>query len=224
MKKFFTLPDKTRRIVIAVLLLVCLLSCLLAIFTHHTVREGGRYNTKNDVALYLYTYKHLPYNYVTKSQVSNSGRQPKDGKYIGGDRFYYSGAIKEHTQNQNLRECDISYPRNTTLRGTKRLVFAVDCSEVFYTKDHYSTFVKVTKWKINATSNTFTIVFVVGCSFWFTLVAYVFTNKGKQYKAVVATDLKHSFVIIGKTIENIDLKHIFATIGKTIENIFTKKR
>jgi hypothetical protein len=224
MKKFFALPDKTRRIAIAVLLLICMLSCLLSIFTQNYVFENGVYTSKKDVALYLYTYKHLPYNYVTKSQVSNSGRQPKDGKYIGGDVFYYRDAIKKHTQNQNLRECDISYPTNTTLRGTKRLVFAADCSEVFYTKDHYSTFVKVTKWKINATSNVFTIVFVVGCSFWFALVAYVFTNKGKQYKAVVATDLKHSFVIIGKTIENIDLKHVFATIGKTIENIFTKKR
>ena len=196
MKKFFALPDKTRRIVIAVLLLAFLLSCLLSIVTQNYVFENRDYTSKKDVALYLYTYKHLPYNYVTKSQVKNSGYQPSSGQYIGGDRFYYSGAIIKHTQNRDLRECDISYPTNTTKRGVKRLVFTADCSEVFYTRNHYTTFVKITKWQLNATSNMYSFVFGICFATWAVLIVYVYTKDGKQYKVVLANDLKYVCNII----------------------------
>ncbi len=81
------------------------------------------------------------------------------GTYIGGNTFYYTGAIKQYTSNTSLREADVDYPSNKTERGTKRLVYTVDCSEVFYTDDHYKTFTAVTKWSINAASNVFWIFF-----------------------------------------------------------------
>lgn len=134
-------------------LFVCALS------TRTYVHQGGSYHDKNHVSLYLYTYKELPSNYIRKEQADDSSCQPDDGTYIGGDTFYYSGPIKQYTSNTNLREADIDYPSNKTERGTKRLVYAVNCSEVFYTNDHYKSFTKVTRWSINGASNVFWIFF-----------------------------------------------------------------
>ena len=126
-----------------------------------TVRENRAYHTKNEVALYLYTYKKLPNNYIGKNQTSNFGIQPRDGKYIGGDIFYYSGEIKKYTNNSELRECDVDYPSNDSKRGVKRLVYASDCSEIFYTSNHYGSFEEIERWEINLASNVGWTLFVV---------------------------------------------------------------
>lgn len=132
---------------------------ICALSTRIYVHQGGSYHDKNHVSLYLYTYKELPSNYIRKQQAENSSYQPDDGMYIGGNTFYYSGAIKQYTSNSSLREADIEYPSNISERGTKRLVYTVDCSEVFYTDDHYKTFTEVTRWSINWASNVFWIFF-----------------------------------------------------------------
>ncbi len=133
---------------------------ICALSTRTYIHQGGAYSDKNHVSLYLYTYKELPSNYIRKQDAEDSGLQPDNGKYIGGNTFYYTGAIKQYTSNTSLREADVEYPTDKTeKRGKKRLVYTVDCSEVFYTDDHYETFSKVTRWSINGTSNVFWIFF-----------------------------------------------------------------
>lgn len=150
------------------LLFLTLLFLILPIATRVRVKESGTYTTRDYVALYLFTYHHLPGNYVLKSDpsVKDSGMQPSDGRYIGGDVFYYSGKIRNYTDKTELRECDLSYDESKTERGSKRLVYAVDCSEIFYTYTHYGqngepAFVRVTKFSIQKTSNVLWIIFAV---------------------------------------------------------------
>ncbi|MBQ1907027.1 MAG: ribonuclease, partial [Firmicutes bacterium] len=55
--------------------------------------EGGSYTSKEDVALYLWTYGKLPGNFITKSAAQKKGweggslEKYAPGKSIGGDRF-----------------------------------------------------------------------------------------------------------------------------------------
>ena len=156
--------------ILVVLLFLTLLFLILSLATRVRVKENRAYSSKNEVALYLFTYKELPSNYILKSSVpkSEQGRQPANGAYFGGDVFRNEGHIVDdhYTTKTDLRECDLSYPDDPSTRGLKRLVYSADCSEVFYTWTHYGdrgdpAFVKVTKWSINAVSNTFLILFIV---------------------------------------------------------------
>ncbi len=176
---------------------------ICALSTRTYISQNGSYHDKNHVALYLYTYKQLPSNYITKQKSEDSGKQPSDGKYIGGNMYWYSGKIKDYTTNQNLREADIDYPTNTRERGTKRLVYTVDCTEIYYTNDHYQTFTFITRWSINAASNVFWIFFgtiiTIGIGYSIYLVA-----KGKEKRTVyineIATASKNYLKIIGYVI------------------------
>lgn len=159
------------------LLVSTLFICALSTRTY--ISQNGSYHDKNHVALYLYTYKQLPPNYITKQQSEDSGKQPSDGKYIGGNAYWYRGKIKGYTTSQNLREADIDYPTNTTERGTKRLVYTVDCTEIYYTNDHYQTFTYITKWSINAASNVFWIYFGTIITIGIGYSAYL-VSKGKE--------------------------------------------
>lgn len=104
---------------------------------------NGSYTTKEDVALYLHTYKKLPKNFITKSEaeklgwVSTKGNLWKvtDHKSIGGDTF---GNREGLLPDGKWVECDINYNGGT--RGSERLVFSKDCSQIYYTGDHYETF------------------------------------------------------------------------------------
>ena len=162
-----TMKPNRRAVIVAVwiITMVVLLICTAA--TRTTVHENGRYHTKKEVALYLYTYKKLPSNYLLKSETEKSGEQPEDGYYIGGDVFRYAKKITEYTEKTDLRECDLDYPENTSRRGQKRLVYAADCSEIFYTDTHYGddgdpAFVPVKKKDINKTSDIFQAFSIVG--------------------------------------------------------------
>ena len=154
-------PSSKGRTAIVYTIYLFLVSILFvcALSTRTYVHQGGSYRDKNHVSLYLFTYKELPSNYIRKQQADNSSYQPNDGTYIGGNTFYYTGAIKQYTSNSSLREADVEYPSDTSERGTKRLVYTVDCSEIFYTNDHYKTFAAVTRWSINGASNVFWIFF-----------------------------------------------------------------
>ena len=162
--------NKIRRAILVSLLFLTVLFLILSLATRVRVREDRAYTTANEVALYLFTYKKLPSNYILKSSVSKSeqGKQPATGLYFGGDVFRNEGHIVDdnYTTKTDLRECDISYPDDPSNRGLKRLVYSADCTEIFYTWTHYGDrgdppFVKVTKWDINAASNTFLIFLIV---------------------------------------------------------------
>ena len=139
--------------------------------TRKTVKEGNYYSDKENVALYLYTYKKLPDNYIFNER--NNGKQPKDGKYYYREHKY-EDAIKDYVEHnglsglkdKNLYECDLSYPEGRENRGVLRLVYTEDCKQIFYTGTHYGeegspAFETLTKWSLNRASNILWIIFAV---------------------------------------------------------------
>lgn len=109
------------------------------------IAEDGSYTSKEDVALYLHTYGHLPSNYITKKDAEELGWNSKEGnlrdvapgKSIGGSRFgNYEGNLPE-AAGRKYYECDIGYDGG--YRGAERIIYSND-GLVYYTEDHYKTF------------------------------------------------------------------------------------
>lgn len=108
------------------------------------VTEDGIYTTRDDVALYLHLYGHLPENFITKKQAQELGwnggsLEPyAPGKCIGGSRFgNYEGLLPEK-EGRSYTECDID-TLGADSRGAKRIVFSND-GLIYYTDDHYESF------------------------------------------------------------------------------------
>ena len=106
------------------------------------INENSYYTTKEEVALYLVTYKKLPSNYMTKNNynnMTNSGTDLPAGSStrIGGDRYYNSdGDLPDF--GGAWSECDVNASGPTpSQRGSKRIVFTWNF-RMFYTDDHYS--------------------------------------------------------------------------------------
>ena len=77
------------------------------------IDEDSAYTTKDDVALYIHTYGHLPDNFITKKDAQALGwpggsLEPyAPGKCIGGSRFgNYEGLLPE-ADGRTYTECDI---------------------------------------------------------------------------------------------------------------------
>ena len=106
-----------------------------------SIDEAGTYNSAEDVSLYLYTYGHLPENYITKNEARDLGwtggsvEKYAPGHAIGGDRF---GNREGVLPDGNYHECDIDTIGENS-RGAKRLVYSDD-GRIYYTEDHYETF------------------------------------------------------------------------------------
>ena len=105
----------------------------------------GSYTTKEDVALYIYSYGCLPSNFITKEEARDLGWEGGGlddyayGKCIGGDRFgNYEGLLPEES-GRKWTECDIDTMHKDS-RGAKRIVFSND-GLIYYTNDHYESFV-----------------------------------------------------------------------------------
>ena len=124
---------------------------------------GEVYDTREEVALYLFNYGELPRNFLTMDEsdaafISYYVAMDR-GLNIGGDTFRYEGEIIKRTDTTTLGECDLYTDRDALIeanvRGTERLVYTVGVShrEVFYTDDHYATFSRVTRWGIQGKSN-----------------------------------------------------------------------
>ena len=109
------------------------------------IDENGRYTSKEDVALYLHTYGHLPSNYITKSEAKKMGWVASkknlhivcEGCSIGGDIFTNSQKILPTKKGRIYYECDIDYVSG--IRNAKRIVFSND-GLIFYTGNHYNSF------------------------------------------------------------------------------------
>lgn len=106
------------------------------------IDENGSYTSKDDVALYIHTYGHLPHNFITKNEARELGWEGGSvedyapGCSIGGDRFgNYEGVLPE---GKKYTECDIDTLGKSS-RGAKRIVFSNDGC-IYYTDDHYETF------------------------------------------------------------------------------------
>ena len=108
--------------------------------------EYGTYSSTEDVAYYLHVYGHLPDNYITKAEAEQEGWDAQKGNLwdvaygssIGGDYFgNYEGRLP---RGEKYYECDVNYEGG--YRGAERLIFTED-GDVYYTADHYETFVKL---------------------------------------------------------------------------------
>lgn len=108
------------------------------------IDEDGWYYSKEDVALYIYTYGKLPENFITKNEARDLGweggsvERYKDGAAIGGDKFgNYEGLLPKKS-GRKYYECDID-TNGKSSRGAKRIIFSND-GLIYYTGDHYESF------------------------------------------------------------------------------------
>lgn len=113
--------------------------------TEFSVKEEETYSTRDEVALYLHLYGHLPANYITKKEARERGWdnsagnlwEVADGLSIGGDRFgNYEGLLPE-AEGRVWRECDVGYEGG--YRGAQRILYSSD-GLIYYTEDHYQSF------------------------------------------------------------------------------------
>ncbi len=106
--------------------------------------EDGVYDSKDDVALYIKTFGHLPSNYITKNEAKDEGwtggslEKYCPGKCIGGDRFGNREGLLPKAKGRSYTECDID-TLGAKSRGAKRIVFSND-GLIYYTDDHYESF------------------------------------------------------------------------------------
>ncbi|MBQ9328592.1 MAG: ribonuclease [Solobacterium sp.] len=107
------------------------------------ISEDTECDDKECVALYIYTWSHLPSNYMTKKEARAAGweggalSKVVKGKAIGGDYYgNYEGTLPEGA---SYLECDIDTIGRKS-RGSKRIVFTEDGEFIYYTEDHYETF------------------------------------------------------------------------------------
>lgn len=117
------------------------------------IDENGTYTSKDEVALYIYTYHKLPQNYITKNEAKKLGWNSSKnyvgdvakGKSIGGDRFGNNEKHLPVVKGRKYIECDIDYKGKK--RNAKRIIYADDFDEsigfIYYTDDHYNTFEKL---------------------------------------------------------------------------------
>ncbi len=150
-------------VLIALLLLITLFGCAfqlvptpepeqidLPVYTlepeapHDAVTEDGEYWTKDDVALYIHLFGHLPKNYITKEAAQALGWEGGSlepyapGCSIGGGYFGNYEGLLPKAKGRKYTECDID-TRGRKSRGAKRIVFSND-GLIYYTDDHYESF------------------------------------------------------------------------------------
>ena len=109
------------------------------------VAEDGTYTSKDEVALYIHTYGHLPSNFISKTKAKKAGWVSSEGnldevcpgKSIGGSTFYNDDGLLPDADGRSWKECDINYTGG--FRGSERIVFSND-GLIYYTNDHYQTF------------------------------------------------------------------------------------
>lgn len=108
------------------------------------ITEDGSYTSKDEVALYIHTYCHLPENYITKDEAYDLGWKSEGtldevapGMSIGGDYYgNYEGVLPDEP-GREYHECDIDYEAGN--RNGKRIVYSND-GNIYYTEDHYNSF------------------------------------------------------------------------------------
>ena len=112
--------------------------------TENIPDEHGVYDSKDEVALYLHVYGHLPDNFMTKKEARAEGWQSGalnriiKGMCIGGDEYSnFEGKLPE-ADDRIYYECDIG-TLHAKKRGARRIVWSND-GLIYYTDDHYKTF------------------------------------------------------------------------------------
>ncbi len=116
--------------------------------TQLAVEESGEYSSKDEVALYIHTYGHLPSNYITKNEAKNLGWDSSKGnlwdvapgKSIGGDKFGNREGLLPKADKRQYYECDIDFDGG--YRNEKRIIYSND-GLIYYTGDHYNSFTQL---------------------------------------------------------------------------------
>ena len=109
-----------------------------------SLAEDGSYTTREDLALYIHTYGHLPDNFVTKEEARSAGWEGGGlddvlpGRCIGGDRFGNREGLLPEAAGRSWTECDVN-TLHAKSRGAERIVFSND-GLIYYTGDHYDSF------------------------------------------------------------------------------------
>ncbi len=112
--------------------------------SEETLDEDGSYTTKEDLALYIHLYGHLPPNFITKDEARAAGWNGGSlvpccpGKCIGGDRFGNREGLLPRAKGRVWTECDVN-TLGARSRGAERIVFSND-GLIYYTGDHYESF------------------------------------------------------------------------------------
>lgn len=106
--------------------------------------EDGAYDSKEELALYIHTYGHLPKNFVTKAEAEAAGwtggslDRVMPGMAIGGNRYHNREGLLPTAKGRIWTECDVSSVGRSS-RGPERIVFSND-GLIYYTPDHYESF------------------------------------------------------------------------------------
>ena len=111
------------------------------------VAEDGVYTDKDQVALYIASYGHLPENYITKNEAKAAGWVSSEGNLdevcpgmsIGGDKFGNREGKLPEKKDRKYFECDINFDKTDGYRGSERIIYSND-GLIYYTGDHYNTF------------------------------------------------------------------------------------
>ena len=109
-----------------------------------SIDEDGSYTTREDLALYIHTYGHLPDNFVTKEEARSAGWEGGGlddvlpGMCIGGDRFGNREGLLPEATGRSWTECDVN-TLHAKSRGAERIVFSND-GLIYYTGNHYDSF------------------------------------------------------------------------------------
>ena len=112
--------------------------------TGEELDEYGIYTSKEDLALYIHTYGHLPENFIRKKDAEALGWSggPLDrvlpGMCIGGDYFGNYEGLLPKARGRRWMECDVD-TLGARSRGGKRIIFSND-GLIYYTGDHYESF------------------------------------------------------------------------------------
>lgn len=109
--------------------------------TDKTVYIDSVYNQKEDVALYLVAFKKMPSNYYERDEFSKLASKFTQENLISCYGGKFSNREKILPLNDSYHELDINYRGGG--RGAERIVFNNNYSIVYYTSDHYKSFVRV---------------------------------------------------------------------------------
>lgn len=119
----------------------------LTIYELNTVDENNEYNDYLSVIAYIYYFKKLPNNYLTKSQAKKLGwkgsgnvwaNDSLKGKNIGGDTFNNYEQILPIANDNTYIELDVNCSNGS--RGKYRIVYNRYTFDIYYTDDHYNSF------------------------------------------------------------------------------------
>ena len=108
------------------------------------IDEHGTYTSRDDVALYIHLFGHLPDNFISKTKARKLGwnggsLEPyAPGKCIGGGEYLNLEGMLPEAPGRIYHECDID-TLGARKRGAKRIVWSND-GLIYYTDDHYESF------------------------------------------------------------------------------------